>query len=228
MNSEHVAAEVVMARMTAIICGLLLGLASSCQEYVDSPDAGRKDGDQNCPAACTGGCSAGVCIVVGSDQVAVCPALMPCRISCEDNTCGLGVDCSLATDCHIRCLGDLACEGPIECGTGACHVECGGTGNGNMCLSSIDCRRSSSCEIGCLGNSACLGPITCGSGRCSVQCGGTGAGGMCAGAITCNTSCACDVTCAGGSSCAGTITCPNHCDSWLGCTSAEAGCDSCD
>jgi hypothetical protein len=97
-----------------------------------------------------------------------------------------------------------------------------------MCLGDIDCTESSSCEVGCLGSSSCHGAIRCGSSRCIVQCGGTGSTSQCHGPISCSDSCACDIVCVGGSSCTGAISCPRQCDTWLGCTSTEAGCDSCD
>ena len=126
-----------------------------------------------CPQDCTGGCSAGVCLI----------------------TCGLGGSCQDATltcpagfACQVECAGAQACEKTqVICAERyACVVHCGAD---DRCCRNVDVTCSTGpCDLSCADNTACQGAtVHCGSNRCYVTC----SAGSGAGALQCNDSCDC-------------------------------------
>jgi len=188
---------------------------------VDDGDAGAVPpiptaDDSSCGAQCEyagGRCSSGVCFfdcrATGScsTQQVICPAGVPCDVTCGDRACASNVICHRGSTCDIRCVGDRACGSEVIC-EGDCNVTCsgenscpGGTGgavqNLNLlctgresCGSTVQCE-GDTCEVACTGQQSCArvnifgstNTLTCtGSGSCGtdVSCNGTRCGVQCA------------------------------------------------
>jgi hypothetical protein len=174
---------------------------------VQSPPPGGDAGA--CPSQCTS-CTAGKtcvidCALNGSacSQAVLCPPGWNCHVLCSlPNQCNTGVLCGTASACTIECTGRQTCRN-LMCGTGACNVTCSG-------------------------RSSCGSTVTCGTGACKVDCAGDAA---CGGLVSCGLACACDVTC-GTTACdiLDNIDCKPGCATQMAplvCTSAAAGCNTC-
>ncbi len=162
-----------------------------------------------CPAACTGGCAGGKCLIdcngAGScDGVTItCPAGLACEVQCAGNAscAGSTIDCPDYYACDVVC--HKGCNNAdIQCGSGACSLYCGSSGNpcGNT---ELHCG-ANSCEATCAGTSfptlvdpssacsaqacalpngaACTTGAQCASGHCPMQdgvCCASVCGGLC-------------------------------------------------
>lgn len=168
--------------------------ASDARPAIDA--APPIDATPLCRADCPGSCDeAGVChIECGPDGDG--GGLLP-----EDPPpCG-AVTCPPGTDCYVHCVGQDACQQPI------------------------DCSQASACRIDCTDDRSCAAQLTCGAGPCEVHCDGSES---CTGGLSCQSSCFCDVSCTGDSSCDPQVVCPPGCDADPECKTSGAGCaDSC-
>jgi hypothetical protein len=122
-----------------------------------------------CPAQCTGGCSAGKCIIAcnGTNQCASaminCPAGFQCEVQCggSGSCTGATVICPDRYACNVLCTGGCT-NANIQCGTGTCGLQCG---MGGVCTGTH---------------------VSCGGNTCSASCNGTtnfptvACGGSCA------------------------------------------------
>jgi hypothetical protein len=186
----------------------------------DEGDAGvppiPSTGDGSCGAQCEyagGRCSGGVCFfdcrATGScsTQQVICPAGVPCDITCGDRACTSNVICHAGSSCDIRCVGERACGSEVIC-EGDCNVICsgqnscpGGTGGAvqhlnltctgrQSCGSTVQCE-GDTCEVACTGQQSCArvkifgstNTLTCtGQNSCGtdVSCNGTRCAVRCA------------------------------------------------
>ena len=186
----------------------------------DPGDAGvppiPTSGDSSCGAQCEyagGRCSAGVCFfdcrATGScnNQQVICPAGVPCDITCGDRACTSNVLCHAGSTCDIRCVGERSCGSEVIC-EGDCNVTCsgesscaGGTGGAvqhlnllctgrESCGSTVQCE-GNTCEVACTGQQSCArvkifgstNTLTCtgqNSCRTDVSCNGTRCNVICA------------------------------------------------
>lgn len=110
---------------------------------------------ESCPAACTGGCDDGVCVIdcgVSADCRAadiVCPDGIACRVECSGPlTCfAASVTCPSDASCDVQCSNELACSDlALSCGSGACGASCSGADSGAVAM---DCGDACSCETTC-------------------------------------------------------------------------------
>lgn len=150
------------------------------------------DAEPACGADCPGTCDeAGVChIECGPDG--------QLRDGSSPPPCGTVV-CPPDTDCYVHCVGQDACQQPI------------------------DCSQSSSCRIDCTDDRSCAAQLTCGPGACEIHCDGSDS---CQGGLNCQSSCFCDVSCQGDQSCNPQTVCPPGCDADPDCKTSGAGCAS--
>jgi len=85
-----------------------------------------------CPASCTGGCTATACTIDCSNNgscsgdALVCPPGWDCTVLCTGNdSCG---DATIACSdwaCQVSCAGNNGCAGAaVTCGSGVCDVSC--------------------------------------------------------------------------------------------------------
>ncbi len=189
---------------------------------------GAGSDDLGCPDACTHGCVGRLCEItpLADGSLPTCPAGFDCSVHCEEpGTCLGEVHCGEARTCVVSCSGEKNCSGAIHCdNTGDCQVVCSGT----EACGSISCPTSGRCAVTCSGTNSCSSDIVCGAGPCSVLCGGAASCAAANGANGCEGSCACDWQCDQGSACQGNLpVCPAGCQSGLGCSSAAAGCRTC-
>jgi hypothetical protein len=159
-------------------CDRILGIDG---DYVEGPSAtattgtggGLECGEEvpptaACPqAACTGGCDAGVCVILcdGSNECSgaalTCPDGLACDVRCTGNrSCeNAVVDCPPEHTCAVSCSTgscdglDLACDtgvcrfgcvdcpgALVTCGPRLCDTVCSGTPATIDCADSCDCR----------------------------------------------------------------------------------------
>lgn len=139
----------------------------SCQEG-SPPDVG------GCPAACTGGCVGGRCIIAClsdkscKDATLACPESMICEVQCRGaNACEqAAIVCPGDQKCEVVCEADKAClnatisvsDGPLDliCGADSesckdMQVDCGGGACKAVCfddenLPNLNCEGSCSCQ----------------------------------------------------------------------------------
>jgi hypothetical protein len=150
----------------------------------NTPDA--SNANALCQQGCTKGtCQAGVCVIdcseEGSCQMDVaCPANLPCRVICGDNSCTKKVNCTMATSCDVRCSGQNACGDEVQCSPGECDVACTGAGS---CKRRTKCGGSCACDVTCSGPMSCMEVSECPSATCRV---GNGCSSIPTGCDTCN------------------------------------------
>jgi hypothetical protein len=128
-----------------------------------------------CPAACTGGCTAGTCIIdcptAGACQGAAldCPDGFACRVQCTGTgTCDdATVTCPPFYACDVACASGACGQTAVTCDDGACSLTCNGN---NTCTgASVGCGVNT-CHAIC--NSAASKPqVACGSSCDCVTCG---------------------------------------------------------
>lgn len=118
-----------------------------------------------CPAACTGGCAAGVCTIDCSGSkctsggpppgpTVACPSGMACRIDCSAGGCiGAQLVCPDVGACDIACAGAWACQdASVTCGAGACFASSCGTADPPTSTATFlgwTCGASCACDKGC-------------------------------------------------------------------------------
>jgi hypothetical protein len=109
-----------------------------------------------CPDACTGGCDGPVCTIACtgrtcSDGAITCPADYDCLVACDGpDACDTAtITCPDDYACTVTCSGGVDACGDLglECGGGACAIECG--------------------ENTCVGAA-----VHCGIGPCTASCAG--------------------------------------------------------
>jgi hypothetical protein len=85
-----------------------------------------------CPPDCTGGCSAGMCVIACEDQECenesiACPPRWPCRVVCDgkDRCKQAMILCPPMHACEVECTGEHSCEKlDLDCGDGPCAMSC--------------------------------------------------------------------------------------------------------
>lgn len=122
------------------------------------------DGDVSCPAACTGGCNGGTCI-----------------IACAADECkGDNITCPVDFDCRIQCIGHHACQDSfIDCPSDHdCTLVCDNPLDKNHACERVAFNCSTGpCSIGCTGDEPCKETeVNCGANTCSVTCSDDGVG----------------------------------------------------
>jgi hypothetical protein len=169
------------------------GSPSDAMSLLDAPPP--IDARPLCGADCPGTCEGDVChIECGPDSggEGVAPGGQdppPCS----------AVVCPPDTECYVHCIGQDACQQPI------------------------DCSQSSACRIDCTDDRSCAAQLTCGPGLCEIHCDGSDS---CKGGLNCQSSCFCDVSCQGDSSCDPQTVCPAGCDADPDCKTSGAGCNN--
>ena len=122
----------------------------------------------SCPAACTGGCSAGVCLVdcngaasCGASSI-TCPPGFACKVLCDDlGACdNATVTCPDAYACTMVCSNGACASANLGCGSGVCSLACAGAGS---CVGA---------NVGC-GQNTCSASCSGGSADPTVSCGGS-------------------------------------------------------
>jgi hypothetical protein len=167
------------------------------------------DDDGSCGDLCShngGLCSAGTCFfdcrATGSCAVnqVICPAGVPCDVTCGDRACASNVLCRANSVCNIRCEGEGSCGRELIC-EGTCNTTCSGlnscpggsggsvqhlnlkcTGTGS-CGSTVQCE-GDDCKVACSGSQSCA----------HVRIFGTTNTLVCSGAASCGTDVFCDGT----------------------------------
>jgi hypothetical protein len=149
------------------------------------------DADDSAQRLCAQGCSKGTCDPDGvcvidcsaagtcSNDVA-CPANLPCRVVCGDNSCGSKILCSTASSCEVQCIGTDACNDEIQCPAGECSVMCSGA---SSCEKRTKCSDSCTCDVSCTGALSCKEASECPMFACKV---GNGCSSIPTGCNTCN------------------------------------------
>jgi hypothetical protein len=156
-----------------------------------------------CPSACTT-CTGTTCNILCDDthvcsKPIACPAGLPCHVTCNagDACSQRSVSCTNASSCLVDCTQAHACRAMrVECGSGACRVEC--TSFAEACVSvSLGATNAASLCLQCdaiLGAAACTATdgakpavgnactLVCGGGGCNAN--GNGLNG-CTAAATC-------------------------------------------
>lgn len=108
-----------------------------------------------CPAACTGGCQEGACVIDCNDtsdcqlEMIVCPEGWPCRVECGGiSSCQEAfVQCPSAHSCAVSCSNTSACQGGLlKCGSQACTAKCDGIATS---LDGVECGDACSCDNTC-------------------------------------------------------------------------------
>jgi hypothetical protein len=181
------------------------------------------------PSDCSDGreCINGDCVVPNGQIDAM--MMIDSKIPPDGNECPVGcTSCNLTSmTCNIDCAAGADCSAQVVCPAGwNCNIKCSVN---DECRNGIDCTQANSCNLTCSGRGTCAG-VMCGTGKCTASCTGANA---CRG-VDCSQSCACDVTCANNNSACfdpGVI-CPaggfpGACDTGLGCTSQQIGCNRC-
>jgi hypothetical protein len=149
----------------------------------NGPDGGNENA--LCQQGCTKGtCQAGVCVIdcsaTGSCSDVACPANLPCRVICGDNSCTKKINCTMASSCDVRCTGQNACADEIQCPMGECDVACTGAGS---CKRRTKCGNSCACDVTCSGPMSCMEASECPSMACRI---GNGCSSVLATCETCN------------------------------------------
>jgi hypothetical protein len=132
--------------------------------------------DASCGAQCVtngGRCAEGTCFFDCAARGAcdtrqiLCPANLPCDVTCGDRACTDNVVCPVGSTCAIRCAGEQSCAREIIC-EGQCDVECsgeracrGGIGGAAVLL-----------ELECSGRESCGSTVQCEGRDCRVSCSG--------------------------------------------------------
>lgn len=154
-----------------------------------------------CEQACLGGtCDKdGVCQLGGaSDGKIVCPAGVPCAVTCNKDECKGGVDCTKASACTIKCNGMGSCgTGSIDCGGSKCDVACNADGS---CAGGVHCSAKDECHLHCTGKTTCKNSVRCNSADCTIECLEDHS---CDDQVSCTTTGTCDINCGHGMSCTG-------------------------
>ena len=105
-----------------------------------------------CPAACTGGCLAGTCIIACNsvscaNQALTCPPGFACTVQCgASSACdGATITCPDKYACDVVCSGSCRAA-VIDCGSGSCDLACGG---GAKCKDAVMNCGDNSCHATC-------------------------------------------------------------------------------
>jgi hypothetical protein len=110
-----------------------------------------------CPAACSGGCDEGTCI-----------------IECQSDACAaLPIACPPGWSCRVRCTAAGAClDAAIHCPEGySCDVECSGLSG---CRNARVSCNGGPCSLSCSDDARVCdaAQLHCNTGACSASCGG--------------------------------------------------------
>ncbi|HEY5927429.1 MAG TPA: hypothetical protein VIV11_37350 [Kofleriaceae bacterium] len=153
--------------------------AKKCPEGGAAPDGGGEvtrdaapDSLDLCPMGCTNGtCDNGVCVIDCTAPFSclngdvVCPANLPCRVNCGDNSCAKKIICGMATSCEVNCQGEDACVDEIHCNNKRCDVNCTGF---ESCKKRTRCANSCACDVSCIGIGSCAEPSECSESACRL------------------------------------------------------------
>ena len=155
-----------------------------------------------CAAACAGGtCDAkGVCQLTGTGPAqVVCPPGVPCNVTCNDDECKGGIDCTKASSCTIACNGKGSCAaGAIACAGSTCDVSCKADGS---CAGGVHCTAKDECDLHCIGKMTCGTAVTCDKpSDCTIECTEDR---TCVDQVSCSASGTCEVSCGHPMSCIG-------------------------
>ena len=167
-------------------------------------------------------CCCFACGALGSCAArVVCPAGVPCKVTCGQSACAGGIDCTKASACDLGCVGYGSCNGAIGCAGSRCDVRCAGQ---SSCASTVTCDAGERCDVDCsaygscygavrahakdsvihcTGQASCTNVVDCaGLGSCAVECTSYGA---CYGKVTANGAAGSDVRCTAQTSCSGGV-----------------------
>lgn len=111
------------------------------------------DSSVACPAACSGGCGGGICVIRGVGG-STCPPGLSCQVKCENSkSCERTITCAVGKPCIVECTATKACDSVRVDQNGASSL-CLRCSNGDQACNSVTCSASSCVKV-CNPENAC-------------------------------------------------------------------------